>query len=130
MRWNLLWYVPLVMLVFLPLMLIDAIEGFTCFRILLRNWTWGLLLSPSAAVWCGTVTFSVIAPLNVFRLPAFFNPEGEFYPRRYRWSVIHVIATLALVLFSWVLIWGSFPLESRADGQHLRMIPFYPWPER
>jgi len=129
MRWNLLW-LPFPAILFLSLALFDALEAYKYTRVVIAHWTWGLLLSPAAALWVALELASIALPVQALLLIlTFFHPDtDELYEHRARNTVLCVIGAPVAVFVIWVLIWGSFPLENGADGVYMRMIPFIPWP--
>jgi hypothetical protein len=131
MGWHLLWYLPLAIAIFFLVFLFDLVQGFRYTGILLSHWTWMLLLSPSAAAWFGATLVSIFMPVQViFQIPTLFDPyEGNRDVAH--WSALAVVLVMLLWVFgSWVVIWGSFPLDNATDGIHMRMIPFVPWPSQ
>ena len=128
MRWNLTWYIPFAALCGL-LCVFDTVEGYRWVRVVIAHWTWGLLLSPSAALWFSTTIASISVPLQpAIAIPALFAHGGDDYQHRYRHTFLGVSLMLASVFVCWFVAWGSFPLDNTPDGVHMRMLPFFPWP--
>lgn len=127
--WNWLWFAPL------GLFLLFFVETHTIplaifsIRLLIRRWDWGALLSPSAALFLSAVIGSVTYP--VYCLILALTSLGNRYEKkkRYLHAVIALAILAALPLITDTLIWGSFPFVFDAAGVgHLRLLPFFPWP--
>lgn len=128
LRWNWLWYLPLAV-VCLFQALFDLVEGIRWSWILFANWTWALLISPAAALWLASTCGSVLIPLHpLMAIPKLFALQKG--ASRYGLAIFLLGSAAVAVFVSWVIIWGSFPLDSCADGVHLRLLPFIPRPCR
>jgi hypothetical protein len=124
MRWNLVWYVPLVA-VSLFVAALDAVGAMNGAWFILTGWKWVFLISPAAAFWSSAAFTSVVAPLGpVLSIPRIFSSmHGR--ERYFEAGFGLLIATLSL-LVSLAVLWGSF--DYCPDGAHLRFIPFLPRP--
>jgi hypothetical protein len=128
MRWNVIW-LPLPILLFLVIAAFDGLETYRHGRVLLENWTWGLLLSPASDIWIGLSLFSIGYPLQAtLQIPLAFDSNADTFGHPVRTALIWTIAVPLVTFFVWVLLWGSFPLESRDGHIYMRLVPFIPWP--
>lgn len=128
MRWDLLWYVPLAAFS-LSIAAFNGVEGYKYGRVIMSHWAWSLLFSPATGCWIGATLTSIHIPLTLLATVAtFFDPSGDVYTKRYRAAAGCFGLMLVLVFGTWILAWGSFPLEFASDGLYTRMIPFIPWP--
>jgi hypothetical protein len=96
-------------------------------RALFRHFTWGLIISPSFYCFAATTISSITVPISLLKgMPKIFaEAEGK--------RLVAVVTGVALILL-WsavfqILIWGSYPLGyDKLGNEHLRLIPFIPWP--
>ena len=97
-----------------------------------QRFTWGLFLSPAAATFLSATLASMWLPIQLLMLSAsVFDPAGPLYRRRYFWSTAVVVGIAASAFLLQLIIWGSFPVLTDADGHgRLRMIPFFPCRQR
>jgi hypothetical protein len=131
MRLNLVWYVPLCLLVLFYFVVENALSGYENIRLVFARFFWGIFFSPSAYFFLGSILTSVILPIRLLLLiPMFFDRSSEAYGRRYLWSLCVVLAILVSAALLQILIWGSVPLTVAKDGHiHMRIFPFVPWPD-
>jgi len=131
MRGNLLWYIPLFALVVWYFVFPNAGSAYDNFSLVLRHWTWVLLLSPSAYVFFATAVYSVFLPIQLMLfIPIFFSADGATYDRRYVFSFLVLVALIILVVLTQLLIHASFPLCWQSDGvERVRMVPILPCPK-
>ncbi len=132
MGYNRIWY-ALLWIVLILLLIPIAHFDYSTFRLVLNRWSWGIVLSPAAYVYFSSLVATIFFPVKVLALvPVYFDRQAaELYSRRYKWTLLTltIIAVGEFVIL--VLIWGAFPLE--VDSSHyvrLRLIPFFPWPDR
>lgn len=132
MRWNLLWFIPLGILFCSYFLWRNITNGFELLKLLKERWSWGVLLSPSAIVFLGVLSYSLVYPIqSLILIRSFFDPDSPAYRRRYLYAIVASVGTFVLAAILEAIIWGSFPLEIDSAGVgHLRMIPFLPWPDR
>lgn len=129
MRWNLLWYLPLVAPALILLGCFDALEFYRQGRVILSHFSWALVFSPAADIWCVADIVSVALPFQTLvAIPGMFDPGADEYKHRYRSAAVSLSIALVGVLLLWVLAWGSFPFDKKGDDIYMRMIPFVPWP--
>lgn len=94
------------------------------------NFTWAVLLSPSAYIFIASIAASVFMPIRMLMIIPILFDSRFLSKRRYINSLVIVISIIILSVFLQFIIWGSFLLPIDKDGYgHLRMIPFFPWPE-
>lgn len=99
-------------------------------RQVIKEWVWGVLLSPAAYV-CWSVALSLIfLPLRtVPSVPSFFARDSPEFARRYAVSFSILFCTIVFMYIAPLVLWGSFPLIVGPGGhERLRFIPFLPWP--
>lgn len=126
MRWNLVWYVPLVIVSACAAWL-GLVGGLNGGYVLFTHWTWWLLMSPALGAWISSVLISVMAPLfPVFAVPRIFSSETA--RQRYYHAAVSIGFGIFVLAFATLLWWGSFPIEHCVEGTRLRYIPFIPWP--
>lgn len=129
MKWNLLWYLPLVAPVLILLGCFDALEFYRQGRVILSHFSWALLLSPAADIWCVADIVAIALPFQSLGvIPGMFDPRADEYKHRYRHAAASFSIALVGVFLLWVLAWGSFPFDKEGDDIYMRMIPFVPWP--
>ena len=93
----------------------------------IHRWSWGGLLSPSAAFCFSITLYSVFFPLQGMMLAM----SALTADVRYRTLITLGVLLLIFVspLITDTLIWGSFPFTYDSEGiGRLRFIPFVPWP--
>jgi len=131
MRLHLLWFVPLVVAVVLYLVVPSAVSGYRNTMLVIRRFTWGIFISPAAALYFGSILASVLLPLRLLLfIPAYFERSGRSW-RRLWVPVLVIIAIAVCELGLQFLVWGSFPLPADKEGYiRLTLIPFLPWPNR
>ncbi len=123
--WHWLWFVPLCVLVLLLLERHTVVYGFVALKLAWQRWSWGVVLSPSAAFCLSVIMFSVTWPLFGLWSVALLVTARQ----QWRWVLLMVGVILLLPIVTDFLIWGSFPLMFDNEGVgRLRMIPFIPWP--
>jgi hypothetical protein len=129
---NRIWYVLLWLMLaafFVPLLH----THYELCRVELRRFTWGLFFSPSAYTFFGAMFWTVFFPIKILLLiPVLFvdDQSNELYNKRYRFTVLGILAICLGELFFLTVMWGSFPLDvDRQNYVHLRFIPFVPWPD-
>jgi hypothetical protein len=77
---------------------------------------------------------TIVFPIKILSMIpiAFVDDESnELFKKRYRFSLLAVLAICVGEFLLLTIMWGSFPLE--VDSQNyirLRLIPFFPWPAR
>lgn len=134
MRYNLIWYIPFFLFMFMRVVVENAIVGFKNLKmVFIDNFTFGLLISPSSALYLSTIFASILVPLQLLMLiPIFFDKELETYKRRYLWTFLVTIFAFPLAtVFLQFVLWGSFPYGYDEDGaERLRLFPFFPWPKQ
>ena len=134
MRANLIWFIPLAVAgLFIAFQ--NIMSGYYNVVLYFDRLSWGAFFlsafSPSVYLFFSASFTSAILPLFVLGIPAFFDQSNQnLYRRRYLFSIGLVLSIIILGFILEVLIWGSFPLNVGKDGYiHLRLIPFFPWPE-
>lgn len=131
LRWHWLWFLPVCLLVLFLVETHTVGFAFAALKLALDRWTWGLLISPSAA-FCGAVLVaSILAPLQgLFLLGGVVKERTVKTSQRVLYVFVGIVAILFLPMVTDILIWGSFPLSYDNQGfERLRMIPFLPWPK-
>jgi hypothetical protein len=89
-----------------------------------HRWTWGALVSPSAAFCLAVVASSVIWPIYALVFIGWASRQ-----RQWRYATAIVVAVFLLPFVTDFLIWGAFPFTFDSDGvSRVRLIPFIPWP--
>ena len=129
--WNWVWFVPLLLWVLKASVWRNLTSTYWLIKLAHHRWTWAVFLSPSAAVCAAAFGAWIILPLNLaFSIPVLFSDKRP--AKHPYWTSIGIVALIwisCLVLEA--IIWGSFPLEVDKHGfGHLRLIPFFPWPQR
>src|SRR5262249_2333659 len=111
MRWNLVWYVPLLLATLLWLFPRTVGAGLDLLHILSGRWSWGILFSPAAAFFFSALTGFVFVPpwIALFFVPNLFQIEAVSSARRGLMTVLAVTGIFILPLVFWFLMWGSFP---------------------
>lgn len=96
----------------------------------IKRWSWGVLLSPSAAICLSAILASFIVPIQGLALVVgFLFERTPSYRSRFKPVIAVALFVLLLPFVTDTVIWGSFPLTIDSAGWHrLRMIPFFPWP--
>jgi hypothetical protein len=123
--WHWLWFFPLCVLVLLLVERHTVVYGFVALKLAWQRWSWGVLISPSAAFCLSVIGTSIIAPLSGLGIVALLVAARQ----QWRWVLLMVGGILLLPIVTDFLIWGSFPLVFDNAGMgRLRMIPFIPWP--
>jgi hypothetical protein len=129
--WHWLWFLPLCVLVLWGVERHTVTYGFAILKLGYQRWSWGALLSPSAAFCLGVIEISVDWPLRGLWLIALLITSANELKARQRWlySVLLIVVIFLLPIIADALIWGSFPFVIDDEGvSRLRMIPFIPWP--
>ena len=123
--WHWLWFAPLCVLVLLLVEEHTVKFGFIALRVAWERWSWGVVISPSAAFCLSAIVFSVVFPLYGLTTIGFLvAARAQWY-----WPLLLAAMILLFPIVTDVLIWGSFPLTYDNEGvARLRMIPFVPWP--
>lgn len=127
MRWNLIWYLPLVVYFILRLFWPNAELYWEGLVSTFRHYGEFVLLalSPAFGLWLAALHALCVAPFAILIVPFFFQPESTYYPRRYLWSFLLAASTYGTcLLLVWVIL-GSWPFLT--DGsRHIRIrtIPF------
>ena len=105
------------------LALTHLIWAVRCIRPILGRWTWGLLLSPAAYVYVVSLILCVTTPLM-------WNAATKrVRGRTSSHGLVGFVIIVAVLLVLHAVVWGSVPLAYDATGaEHIRMIPFIPWP--
>jgi hypothetical protein len=97
MRWNLLWYVPLVLLAVI-LTLDNLFSAFVFGKLLVKCWSWMLLVSPSAHLWLYTTLGTLFVPLyGVVGIPKLFTRDSRAQVSPYLSALVGVGLTFARV---------------------------------
>jgi len=123
--WHWLWFAPLCVIVLLVIEWHTLGLGFTVLKIVWQRWSWGVLISPSAAFCLGVIAFSVAFPLYGMTTIGLLVAERQ----QWHWTILLVAMILLSPIVTDTLIWGSFPLTFDNEGvARLRIIPFIPWP--
>jgi hypothetical protein len=130
MRLNLLWYVPLFAFAVFYFAIPNAKSAYSNIHLVFQHWTWGLLLSPSAALFFATTIYSIFMPIQfMLFIPPMFG-HTETYRRRYLYSFLIFIALAIVAVVQQLVIQSSFPFCWQADGvERLRLLPFLPCPK-
>ncbi|MGC1449836.1 MAG: hypothetical protein WA830_07355 [Candidatus Sulfotelmatobacter sp.] len=130
MRWNLLWYMPLVAPLLIILAILDGCQAYAQARVVAGYFTWALFFSPAAGIWFWSSIVSITAPITGLALiPRFFMPDPDLYRNRYRNTVLLILGSVVLVVLLWTIQWGCFPFDQDSNGAiRMRMIPFIPLP--
>jgi hypothetical protein len=128
-RWHWAWLIPVSLFVLVTPLQHTIPYAWRIIQLYFHRWNWVALVSPSNALCLATLFTSVAAPVQgVLAAFALASDRGKDSKRFF---VILGIWMLVLVLpfVTDTIIWGSFPFNFDADGiQHLRLIPFFPWP--
>lgn len=133
--WHWFWYGPLIACVLAMVEWHTARYAVEVLRLWWARWSWGALISPSADFCLSVVLTSVFLPIGgVIGVTTFlFDPDTLGWASR-RTAVVSTLLILAAILLlpfvTDALIWGSFPFTFEDGAWRLRMIPFFPWPER
>jgi hypothetical protein len=134
MRFDLIWYLPLCLLVLFYIIIPNAIAGYQNIRMELHRFTWAILFSPSAYIFLPALFASILAPIGLLNLiPTLFSRDADnqvyVFKGRYLWALLVALSIYVSAILIQFLIWGSLPLEVDRNREiHIRMIPFYPWP--
>jgi hypothetical protein len=131
MKFDLLWYVPLSLLVVYYIVVQNAVSGYENIRLVIGRFFWGIIFSPSTYFFFGSILVSVILPIQLLLLiPMLFNKSDAAYRRRYLWSLCVILGIIASSAIIQILIWASVPLTVAQDAHiHMRIFPFVPWPD-
>ena len=131
MRANLIWYIPLGVFVLFYLVIPNIVSGYHNIALVIRRFSWLLFLSPAAYLFFACVFLSIALPVQMtLFIPAVFDPQFPRYRRRYLVSFLIAAGIFAVCVVLQAVVWGSFPLPVDRDNHiHVRMIPFWPWPE-
>jgi hypothetical protein len=133
MGYNRVWYVLLCGAVLLGLIPVLRFE-YETIHLIFHRWSWMVLLSPSTYLFFGSMIQAFDLPLRGLNfIPTLFVPDEStnFYRRRYLWTIVVVIGIVVAEFVIQIIIWGTFPLEvDRQNSVRLRLIPFFPWPDR
>ncbi|WP_316178772.1 hypothetical protein [Bradyrhizobium sp. SZCCHNRI1009] len=123
--WHWLWFVPLCVIVLAFVERHTVSHAFLLIKLGWHRWTWGALISPSAAFFLGVIATSIIWPLYGLAVVAFLVTVRQ----PWRWAVLMIAGVLLLPFVTDLLTWGSFPfIFDNTGSARLRMIPFLPWP--
>jgi hypothetical protein len=123
--WHWLWFLPLCLLVLVLVERHMLVYSFVALKAAWQRWSWGVVISPSAAFCLSVIMFSVLFPLYGLNAVRLLVSERV----QWRWTFLLIAVILLLPFVTDVLIWGSFPLTYDDEGvARLRMIPFIPWP--
>jgi hypothetical protein len=96
LRWHWLWFVPLCLLVLLTTERHTVVFGFATLKLFWQRWTWGALISPSAAFCLVVVISSIIWPLYGLAAVAFLAVV-----KRWLWVIVMAVA-LGIILAFWI----------------------------
>lgn len=134
MGWNIIWYVALWVWIVFHYTIPSVISGYHNLKMCFSHFTFALFISPSAYLFYGTIFALVLMPLGwLLVIPNFFvnAPDNDFYKKRYLWTGLTIIGILVIVYLLPLILWGAFPIDVGKDHYiYIRMIPFFPWPER
>jgi hypothetical protein len=124
---NLLWFVPLCLIVVAVISFPAGLLAFENCRSLWRHFTWGLLVSPSFYMFVALTLASPVLPIGFLAaIPETF-PASPF--QRFIRSLTILLSIMCVSAVIQIVLWGSYPLSRDSDGtEHLRLIPFVPWP--
>ncbi len=131
LRWHWLWFLPLCLMVLLVVELHTATFAFTILKLGYHRWTWGGLISPSAAFCLTVIAISIWWPILGLLFIALLVKSADKLQVGQQWlySVLLIIGIFLLPFLTEALMWGSFPFIIDDEGaSRLRMIPFIPWP--
>lgn len=132
MRWHLLWYVPLGIIILWYITIHDILWSIGAARIVLDHFIWALYFSPSAYLYFSILGSIPMTPLLFFIfIPVLFEKDsvGYKHKRRWLWTLVLLAMVPVSALFLHIILWGSFPFIYLEDGyERLRMNPFIPWP--
>jgi len=124
---QLLWYTPLCFVVVALILVPIGLLAFENVRSLFRHFTWGLLVSPSFYLFAGLTIASIYLPIAL--LISIIGSFTASLSQRFLYSLRALALIVGLSVMIQVVLWGSYPLGYDANGtQHLRLIPFLPWP--
>ncbi|MCL5125330.1 MAG: hypothetical protein M1511_12695 [Deltaproteobacteria bacterium] len=112
MGYNLLWYVPVCLWILIDFIIPNITSGFTNTVIVLRHFTWGLLLSSSAGLFFVAIGSSITMPIFLLGfLPAFFKKGGPFdYKKRYLYTILLLFVIIVGSILLQLVIMGSYPI--------------------
>lgn len=131
MGFNLIWYLPLCLGILFYFIIPNVKSGYQNIAVVFQRFTWAIFFSPSSYLFLGSLIASVLLPLKLLLLiPIFFDKNISTYKRRYLSSFGVVVGIAISCVLLQIIIWGSFPLIVDKNGYiHIRIIPFFPWPE-
>jgi hypothetical protein len=124
---NLLWFVPLCLIVVAVIIIPVGLLAFENCRSLWRHFTWGLLVSPSFYMFVALTLTSPVLPIAFLTaIPETFTASPS---QRFIRSLTILLSIVCVSVVIQIFLWGSYPLGWDSDGtEHLRLIPFFPWP--
>lgn len=108
MRYNLLWYLPIALLIVVEFIAANVKAAYRDISIIARHFSWILLVSPSAYLFCTLAVLSVLLPAGMLLLiPPLFEKDQHGYRGRYRASagifLAIFVSIFAINFFLWVL---------------------------
>jgi hypothetical protein len=128
-RLHWLYFVPLCAAVLLLVESHTVRYAFLILKLGYQRWTWGALISPSAAFCLAVVVASVLLPLQGLAVVYGIVTSELKVKQRTLYSVLVIVAIFVMPFVAEALLWGSFPFIFDDEGvSRLRMIPFIPWP--
>jgi hypothetical protein len=127
-RFDLLWYLSLCLVTVAVIVIPSGLLAFGNLRSLYRHFTWGLLISPSCIVFLCLTGTSIFLPLNLLSsIPIIFSEPS--FAKKLTFTLRTIALIVGLSILIQIVLWGAYPLGYDADGrEHLRLIPFLPWP--
>jgi hypothetical protein len=132
--WNWLWFGPVAALILAPVEWHTVRDAFMLLQLWWHRWRWLAWVSPSAGFCLSAMFASVLLPIQgvLFATVLLFDPNSiaATSARRKTLTLLVLVAVLLLPLLTDALIWGSFPLTFERGAWRVRMIPFFPWPDR
>ena len=132
MSLDLIWYIIIFLFTIGYIIIPNIIVGYQNVVLSFRYFSFFIFFSPSAYLFYSSIIASVWLPISlILFIPNFFSKDSEnkFYNKRYLIAVLIILAIIISFFIIQVIIWGSSPYGVDNQGYiHLRMIPFYPWP--
>ena len=99
--WHWLWFVPLCVIVLAFVERHTVSYAFLLVKLGWHRWTWGALVSPSAAFCLSVIATSIIWPLYGLGIVAFLVTAKQ----QWRWVLLMIAGILLLPFVTDLLIW-------------------------
>jgi hypothetical protein len=129
MSFNLIWYTLIFIWIILYFVIPNIISAYNNLTIVFKNFSGLFFFSPSAYLFFLVTASSIYLPVQLMLIvPNYFEKNHDLYNKRYLWTILTILAIIILIYLQQILIWGSFPIGVENGLVHIRMIPFFPWP--